>query len=192
MNDEVVATTKVAIPQARLGRGTRPALAGLVQWAGCRKASPEPTLLHHAMAGFQGVGVIASLAVCFAACSEPAEISITTVGNTMAYSTSALTVRSGQSVHLTLKNAATDPTMSHNWVLVKPGTLDEVAAEAQKAGESAGFIPLVADVLAHTPQVRPGQTGDVTFSAPDPGAYPYLCTNPGHAQSMKGVLTVTP
>jgi azurin len=133
-----------------------------------------------------------ALAILLSACTKPVEISLGTVGNTMVYSTSTLTVRSGQTVHLTLKNQATDATMSHNWVLAKPGTQDSVAAEAQKVGEAAGFIPLVADVLAHTPQVKPGQSGDVTFTAPEPGAYPYLCTNPGHAQSMKGVLTVTP
>jgi azurin len=133
-----------------------------------------------------------AIAILLSACSKPVEISLGTVGNTMVYSTSTLTVRSGQTVHLTLKNQATDATMSHNWVLAKPGTQDSVAAEAQKVGEAAGFIPLVADVLAHTPQVKPGQSGDVTFTAPEPGAYPYLCTNPGHSQSMKGVLTVTP
>jgi uncharacterized cupredoxin-like copper-binding protein len=138
--------------------------------------------------------VVVALTIGMAAlgCSKPVELSLTTVGNTMAYSTSTLTVRAGQTVHLLLKNQATDATMSHNWVLAKPGTQDSVAAEAQKVGEAAGFIPLVADVLAHTPQVKPGQTGEVTFTAPDPGAYPYLCTNPGHAQSMKGILTVTP
>ena len=133
-----------------------------------------------------------AIAILLSACSKPVEISLGTVGNTMVYTTSTLTVRSGQTVHLTLKNQATDATMSHNWVLAKPGTQDSVAAEAQKVGEAAGFIPLVADVLAHTPQVKPGQSGDVTFTAPEPGAYPYLCTNPGHSQSMKGVLTVTP
>ncbi len=133
-----------------------------------------------------------AIAILLSACTKPVEISLGTVGNTMVYSTPTLTVRSGQTVHLTLKNQATDATMSHNWVLAKPGTQDSVAAEAQKVGEAAGFIPLVADVLAHTPQVKPGQSGDVTFTAPEPGAYPYLCTNPGHAQSMKGVLTVTP
>lgn len=127
-----------------------------------------------------------------AACNKPVDLTIGTVGNTMSYDTAKLTVRAGQTVHLTLKNQATDATMSHNWVLTKPGTQDAVAAEAQKAGEAAGFIPLVADVLAHTPQVKPGQTGEVSFTAPEPGSYPYLCTNPGHAQSMKGVLTVTP
>jgi azurin len=140
----------------------------------------------------RGVFGVVAIGVALFACSKPAELSVSTVGNTMVYSTATLTVRSGQTVHLTLKNQATDATMSHNWVLAKPGTQDSVAAEAQKVGEAAGFIPLVADVLAHTSQVKPGQTGEVTFSAPEPGAYPYLCTNPGHAQSMKGVLTVTP
>jgi len=136
--------------------------------------------------------VATALAMSVAACSKPVELNISSVGNTMTYDTAALTVRSGQTVHLTLHNKASDATMSHNWVLVKPGTADSVAAEAQKAGEAAGFIPMVADIVAHTSQVKPGQSGDVTFTAPDPGAYPYLCTNPGHAQSMKGMLTVTP
>jgi azurin len=133
-----------------------------------------------------------SLGVVASACSKPVELSIATVGNTMAYDTTSLTVPSGKTVHLTLHNKATDATMSHNWVLVKPGTAASVSAEGLKAGESAGFLPMVADILAHTPQVKPGQSGDVTFTAPEPGAYPYLCTNPGHSQTMKGTLTVTP
>jgi azurin len=132
------------------------------------------------------------LSALVAACSKPVELTLGTVGNTMTYDTPHLTVRSGQTVHLTLKNKATDATMSHNWVLAKPGTEASVAEEGQKAGEAAGFLPMVADVLAHTSQVKPGQTGDVTFTAPDPGSYPYLCTNPGHSQTMKGTLTVTP
>jgi azurin len=139
-----------------------------------------------AAVAFLSLGVVAS------ACSKPVELTIGTVGNTMSYDTANLTVPSGKTVHLTLQNKATDATMSHNWVLVKPGTAASVAEEGLKAGESAGFLPMVADVLAHTPQVKPGQSGDVTFTAPDPGAYPYLCTNPGHAQTMKGTLTVTP
>ena len=135
---------------------------------------------------------VAPLAFVFlAACSKPVELSIGTVGNTMTYDEAQLTVPSGQTVHLVLQNKATDASMSHNWVLAKPGTEASVAAEGQKAGESAGFLPLVADVLAHTGQVKPGQTGEVTFTAPAPGSYPYLCTNPGHSQTMKGTLLVT-
>jgi azurin len=34
-------------------------------------------------------------------------------------------------------------------------------------------------------------TADVTFTAPAKGTYPYICTFPGHYQTMKGVMTVT-
>jgi azurin len=138
------------------------------------------------------LAILSVVAIHLAACSKPVEISIATLGNKMAYDTTQLTVRSGQTVHLTLRNAATDAAMSHNWVLAKPGTEASVAEEGQKAGESVGFLPMIADVIAHTAQVKPGQSGDVTFTAPEPGNYPYLCTNPGHAQTMKGTLRVTP
>jgi uncharacterized cupredoxin-like copper-binding protein len=48
------------------------------------------------------------------------------------------------------------------------------------------------DALAHTPMAKPGESAEVTFNAPDPGTYPYICTVPGHYMMMKGVLTVTP
>ena len=125
------------------------------------------------------------------ACSKPAELSIGTVGDTMAYDATSFTVKAGQKVHLTLKNNATMPSMPHNWVLVKPSSEASVAAAAQTAGEAKGFVPLVGDVLAHTEQTKPGQSSDVTFTAPEAGNYPFLCTNPGHAATMKGTLIVT-
>ena len=46
-------------------------------------------------------------------------------------------------------------------------------------------------VLAFTPLAAPKQAAEVTFTAPAPGKYPYICTFPGHYLLMKGVLTVT-
>jgi azurin len=106
-------------------------------------------------------------------------------------------VKAGQKVHLVFKNNAPPPIgngapMSHNWVLVKPGTETAVATAALTVGESAGFVPNLADVLASTPQAQPGKSAEVTFTAPEsPGSYPYICTNPGHAATMKGALSVT-
>ena len=37
-----------------------------------------------------------------------------------------------------------------------------------------------------------GETVDVTFVAPEPGTYPFICTMPGHYIMMKGKLIVTP
>jgi hypothetical protein len=62
-----------------------------------------------------------------------------------------------------------------------------------KYGEKAGYIDINdPDMLVHTPLAKPGETSDVTFTAPEPGTYPYICTVPGHYLMMKGVLTVAP
>ncbi|MBI2388551.1 MAG: cupredoxin domain-containing protein [Deltaproteobacteria bacterium] len=121
------------------------------------------------------------------------ELKIESVGDTMAFNLTSLTVKSGQEVHLVFHNNAKMPVMSHNWVLVKPGTEAAVAAEGLKAGADKGYLPSEgnADVLAHTGMATPGADTEVTFTAPAPGTYPYVCTVVGHYVVMKGVLTVT-
>lgn len=124
--------------------------------------------------------------------AQTVEIQIASVANTMAYDKTKLSVPAGSNVHLTLKNNATMATLPHNWVLVKPGTEASVALAGVKY-DKAGYIDIRnTDMLVHTDQAKPGETVDVTFPAPDPGAYPYICTTPGHYVMMKGVLTVTP
>lgn len=121
------------------------------------------------------------------------ELQIASVANTMAYDKTKLTVPTGATVHLTMKDNATMATLPHNWVLVKPGTEAKVAADGLKLGEAAGYFDVRnTDALAHTPLAKPGETTEVTFTAPPPGDYPYICTFPGHYMMMKGVLTVTP
>jgi azurin len=121
------------------------------------------------------------------------ELQIASVANTMVYDKIKLTVPTGATVHLTIKNNATSATLTHNWVLVKPGTEAKVAADGLKLGEPAGYFDVHnTDALAHTPLAKPGETAEVTFTAPAPGDYPYICTFPGHYMMMKGVLTVTP
>ncbi len=121
------------------------------------------------------------------------ELAIQSVANTMTFDKTALSVPTGAEVHLTIKNNSTMTTLPHNWVLVKKGTEASVAAAGLKYGEPAGYIDIRnTDMLAHTPLARPGESSDVTFTAPEPGAYPYICTVPGHYMMMKGVLTVTP
>jgi azurin len=125
--------------------------------------------------------------------AEIVEIQITSVANTMAFDKTKLTVPAGSTVHLTLKNNATMATLPHNWVLVKPGTEASVALAGVKIGEAAGYLDVRdKDALVHTPQAKIGESVEVTFPAPDPGDYPYICTTPGHYLTMKGVLTVTP
>jgi azurin len=121
------------------------------------------------------------------------ELEIASVANTMTFDKKTLTVPAGAEVHLVFKNNATMETLPHNWVLVKPGTEASVAAAGLKLGEAAGYLDVSdKDILVHTPTSKPSQSTEVTFTAPDPGTYPYICTVPGHYMLMKGVLTVTP
>jgi azurin len=126
--------------------------------------------------------------------AQHVELQLATVANTMAFDKTKLSVPSGAEVHLTIKNNATMATLPHNWVLVKPGTEASVAAAGLKLGDPAGYFDVRdKDALAHTPMAKPGESTEVTFTAPtEPGDYPYICTYPGHYMMMKGVLTVTP
>jgi azurin len=121
------------------------------------------------------------------------ELQLSSVANTMTFDKTALSVPTGAEVHLVLKCNSTVATLPHNWALVNPGTEASVAAAGLKYGEKAGYIDINDhDMLAHTPLAKPGETSEVTFTAPAPGTYPYICTVPGHYMLMKGVLTVTP
>lgn len=127
-----------------------------------------------------------------AAATQKVELEVSSVGNLMAFKQTKLSVPSGAEVHLTFKNSGTQEVMQHNWVLVKPGKEASVAAEGLAKAPDAGYVIPGPDVLAFTPLTKPGGTAEVTFTAPAPGNYPYICTFPGHYIMMKGVLTVTP
>jgi azurin len=123
--------------------------------------------------------------------TQKVELEIGAVASTMTFDKTSLTVPSGAEVHLVLKDAKPG-TLMHNWVLVKPGTEAAVAAAGLPAGPAGNFLTPGPDVLAFTPMAQPGGTSEVTFQAPPPGSYPYICSFPGHYLMMKGTLVVTP
>ena len=102
-------------------------------------------------------------------------------------------MRPGTTVRLTLKN--TDE-MQHNLLILVPGENKplEVAQRAWALGTDAvkkAFVPDGPDVLFHTRVVDPAQSDTITFVTPEKeGNYPFVCTLPGHAFSMKGVMQV--
>lgn len=124
--------------------------------------------------------------------AKKVELEIASVGDTMFYDKKTLTVPTGAQVHLTLKNNGKLAVMTHNWVLVKKGTEAKVALAGMEKAPDAGYVVPSDDVLAYTPLAAPQKSVEVTFTAPAPGDYPYICTFPGHYVVMKGVLTVTP
>jgi azurin len=86
--------------------------------------------------------------------------------------------------------------MPHNLLITAPGKLEAVgrAAEAMAALPDAferQFVPDTPDVLFKTRLINANQTDRLRFRAPSqPGAYPYVCSFPGHWQTMNGVMTV--
>lgn len=111
----------------------------------------------------------------------------------MKYDTPEFTIAPGAKIRLTLIN---EDEMPHNFVLTKPAD-DKGMALAQTAwalgekGTEKHWIPTDARVLAATKTVMPHAKEELVFDAPkEPGSYPYVCTFPGHAMVMNGVMHV--
>lgn len=170
------------------------ALAGLTANLGCDKAKAESRpSVEQAPVAPAPVAPAEPRAAELPKPAQHVELEIASLANTMTFDKTELTVPTGAEVHLVFKNNATMATLPHNWVLVKPGTQASVAAAGLKLGDKAGYFDVSdKDALVHTPMAKPGESSEVTFTAPDPGKYPYICTVPGHYMMMKGVLTVTP
>jgi azurin len=134
-----------------------------------------------------------SMAKASAAAGRTIEL---TGGDDMKYNLTAITAKPGETLHIVLKGTGTVPkiAMAHNFVALKAGVdAAKFSTDAMTARET-DYVPAArkADILASTKLAGPGETVEVTFKAPmKAGAYPYLCTFPGHfAAGMKGELTV--
>ena len=70
--------------------------------------------------------------------------------------------------------------------------IDEAMAKVPNA-EERSYLPSTPDILFWMKLVELNQTGTLEFYAPQqPGDYPFLCTFPGHWQTMRGILHVAP
>jgi len=109
------------------------------------------------------------------------------------YEQERIVVQAGERISLTLIN--TDE-MPHNWVLTGWFTYELVGqlADAMVADPTAAerhYVPDDPSVLLNTRVLNPGESQTIHFNAPsEPGKYPFLCTFPGHWQTMKGTLIV--
>lgn len=108
------------------------------------------------------------------------------------FDTTELTVKAGAHVRLVFRN--TDD-MLHNFVLCAPNRGQTVGAASMTLGidgAEKSYVPDSDDVLFHTALTLPGASDTIFFAAPaTPGDYDYICSFPGHAVLMKGVLHVT-
>ncbi|AXE20651.1 hypothetical protein DR864_24380 [Runella rosea] len=103
-----------------------------------------------------------------------------------------IAVKPLQKVTIILKN---EDDMAHNLVFTKPDkrlSVVEAAIKMGDKGQAANYVPESEDVLAASKILIPNTTQTFTFTAPSTeGAYPYVCTYPGHGYVMYGALYVT-
>ena len=142
------------------------------------------------------VPLIASIVICAAAscAADVQEVKIGTLHGQLKYDVEQFQVKPGAKVRLTLRN--TDE-MQHNLLILTPGE-DKPLMVAQKAwalGADAvvkQFVPDGPEVLFHTRVLDPQQSDTIEFVAPkQEGDYPFVCTLPGHAFTMKGKMRVS-
>lgn len=125
--------------------------------------------------------------------TKDVELMIASDGDFPYFVPDELTVPTGARVSLTFHHAGEILTQSHNWVLVKPGTMEAVEKAGIAAGEENNWLQKNdPNVLAATPLIGKGKHVTFEFTAPAPGDYPFLCTTPGHGEDMHGILHVTP
>ena len=83
--------------------------------------------------------------------------------------------------------------MAHNLVVTRPNSrlrVVEFALALGDKGPAQNHVPVMDEVLAHTVSVEPGNADSLTVKLSE-GAYPFVCTYPGHGSIMYGVIYAT-
>ena len=101
----------------------------------------------------------------------------------------------GRPIALTVKNK--DVNMHHNLVLLQPGHLQKIGEAATLLANDPSalgihYVPEEPEsIWRFTPILQPNEEYTIDFVTPQKtGAYPFVCTFPGHWQVMRGVLYV--
>jgi azurin len=120
-------------------------------------------------------------------------VRIETVPEQMMFDLKWFVVEAGKPVQIVFSNP---DAMSHNLLVVKPGSLKEVGTAASTMTLSADpkakpYVPEGPLVLQATRLLNWAETERLSFPAPkEPGEYPFVCTFPGHWVRMYGVMLV--
>jgi uncharacterized protein len=121
-------------------------------------------------------------------------IVVKVVKDVMKFDKQLITAQAGTTIQVVIQNP---DFMQHNFVLIKPKTLEKVGAAADKLaqdpnGAKMQYVPKMPEVISATPLLNPSGKFTLTIKVPnEPGDYPYVCTFPGHWRIMNGILRVT-
>ena len=130
-----------------------------------------------------------------AAAQAPRVVAIT-ANDQMKFSVTQIVAKPGESIRVRLTTTGVIPkeVMAHNFVLLRPETKIDDFIMAAAMARDAAYIPatFAKQILAKTGLAGPGETVEVTFTAPKtPGKYQYVCSFAGHYQAgMTGWLVV--
>ncbi|WP_080057001.1 plastocyanin/azurin family copper-binding protein [Spirosoma aerolatum] len=83
--------------------------------------------------------------------------------------------------------------MAHNLVVTRPNSrlrVVEFALALGPKGPAQHHVPVMDEVLAHTRSVEPGTIDSLVVTLTE-GAFPFVCTYPGHGSIMYGVIYAT-
>lgn len=140
---------------------------------------------------------IALLSAAFVQLATAQDAKIEITGNDqMQFNVKAFEVKEGQKVVLSFKHIGQLPAvaMGHNVVILKPGTAVPAFATKCAPAKDTEYIPQdeesKAQIVAYTKMLGGGEFDEITFTAPTPGDYPFICSFPGHFAIMQGVMTV--
>jgi putative heme-binding domain-containing protein len=120
-------------------------------------------------------------------------IKLGTLPERMSYDQDVIAVAAGKPVQFALDNA---DLMPHNFVIVQPGSLEEVGLLGESTAQQPGalerqYVPPSDKILLASRLLQPRGSQRLTLNAPaKPGVYPYVCTFPGHWRRMYGALYV--
>ena len=102
-------------------------------------------------------------------------------------------VPAGTRLRLVFRNS---DDMLHNFVLCAPGRGQAVGQAAMALGlegAAKNYVPDSDDVLYYTALLQPETTDTIFITVPTlPGDYDFICSFPGHAGVMRGILRVEP
>ncbi len=123
----------------------------------------------------------------------PVTLRVASKGEELAFVPDRLACKAGAPVTLIFRHTGTISDDPHDWVLLKPGTEKAFLAAADTAPDGTnGILPANRGlVLVHTPLCVRGGSVTLRFAAPPAGDYPFVCSIPGHGETMHGVLTTS-
>ncbi len=120
-------------------------------------------------------------------------IRLGTVTDRMLFDVERLVARAGRPVEVVLENS---DIMPHNFVVTRPGALEEVGVLAESTATQPGaadrqYVPASDKILVASRLLAPREVQRLAFNAPsEPGVYPFVCTYPGHWRRMYGAFYV--